>query len=106
MDFYIDADSPSRLKFNMYFSSRAHEDQDPLRNAQEKIRPQFATVQMTFADIPNLENAGFVEERHDQHHFFHVHGLTRMQCRDDHLQLEINLFASGAEPDYIEGENE
>lgn len=106
MDFYIDADSPSRLIFNVYYSSTGHQDQEPLRNKKSLIHPEFTTIQMTFADIPSLEDAGFKEEQHGQTHFYHLCGLTRMQCGEDHLQLELNLFAPGMEPHYIEGESE
>lgn len=106
MDFYVDADSQSRLSFNVYYSSEMHQDQEPLRDKQGVISPGFATIQMTFADIPSLEAAGFVEEQHGNHYMYQIHGLTRMRCREDQLELEINLFVPGAEPDYIDGESE
>lgn len=104
MEFYVDADSPCRLTFNVYYSNSAHRDQEPLRDSRGLVRPEFTTIQMTFADIPSLEDAGFVEEQHGQSYFFHLQGLTKMQCRDDHLELEITLFAPGGELAYIDNE--
>lgn len=104
MFFYLDADSPSRLNFDVYHSNTAHEDQEPLRDNSGVVHPEFTAIQMTFADIPSLEEAGFKEEQHGKDYFFHLHALTTMRCRDDHLELEIFLFAAGEELSYIEGE--
>ncbi|KAK4570093.1 hypothetical protein LTR86_003063 [Recurvomyces mirabilis] len=97
LNFTIDAGSPPRLHFYVYYSSDKHREHGPLRDDDGEVKSDCSQYPFLFTDVGNLLDHGFKElgQTDTDWGYYSVTGLLSMNASETNITVTIRLLCPG-----------